>query len=114
MESGDGAELPHPLRQVALRFHHAIQRPQRIPVNYGTAQGMVPDEAPAYIYMLGQVSRRFKRFELYGGVENITGYVQPHPVIGYDNPFSTGFDASVVYAPLMGRLFYIGLRYNIM
>ncbi len=108
--------LSYHTRYDKWRFDFTTQfnGPQRIPVNYGTAQGMVPDEAPAYIYMLGQVSRRFKRFELYGGVENITGYVQPHPVIGYDNPFSTGFDASVVYAPLMGRLFYLGLRYNIM
>ncbi len=83
---------------------------QRLPLNKGTLQG----QTDPYIYMLGQVTRKFKRFELYAGIENITGYVQPHPVIGYDAPFSSAFDASIVYAPLMGRLYYIGLRFNVM
>ena len=87
-----------------------LNGPQRLPLNKGEMQG----EMPAYLYMLGQVTRKFKRFELYGGVENITGYVQHHPVIGYEAPFSQAFDASVIYAPIMGRLFYIGLRLNIM
>lgn len=86
-----------------------LNGPQRLPLNKGTLQ----DDAPAYLYMLGQVTRKFKRFELYAGVENLTGYVQKTPVIGYDAPFSQAFDASVVYAPLMGRLFYAGLRLNI-
>lgn len=83
---------------------------QRLPLNKGTLQG----ETAPYLFMLGQVTRKFKRFELYVGVENITNYVQEHPVIGYDAPFSSAFDASVVYAPLMGRLFYVGLRLNVM
>ena len=87
-----------------------LNGPQRLPLNKGSFQG----ETDAYIYMLGQVTRKFKRFELYAGIENITGYVQPHPVIGYDAPFSSAFDASIVYAPLMGRLYYIGLRFNVM
>lgn len=90
-------------------FTTQLNGPQRLPLNKGTLQG----EAPAYLYMLGQVTRKFKRFEVYAGVENITGYVQETPVIGYDAPFSQAFDASVVYAPLMGRLFYAGLRFNI-
>lgn len=80
--------------------------PQRIPLNVGTLQG----ETDGYIYMLGQVSRRFKRWEVYAGCENITNHTQETVVIGGDQPFTTAFDASVVYAPLMGRLFYVGLR----
>lgn len=87
-----------------------LNGPQRLPLNKGAVQG----ETEPYIYMLGQVTRKFKHFEIYGGVENITGYVQPHPVIGYDAPFSQAFDASVVYAPLMGRLYYVGLRFNVL
>lgn len=87
-----------------------LNGPQRLPLNKGTVQG----KTDAYLYMLCQITRRFKRFELYGGIENITGYVQPHPVIGYDAPFSQAFDASIIYAPLMGRLFYIGLRLSVM
>ncbi len=84
--------------------------PQRLPLNKGTLQG----NSSAYIYMLGQLTRRFKRFEVYGGVENLTDHVQDNPIIAYDRPFSEVFDASVVYAPLMGRLFYIGIRVNLL
>lgn len=87
-----------------------LNGPQRLPLNKGTMQG----DAPAYVYMLGQVTRKFKHFDLYAGVENITGHVQHHPVLGADAPFSTAFDASIVYAPLMGRLYYLGLRMNIL
>lgn len=87
-----------------------LNGPQRLPLNKGMVQG----ETDTYLYMLCQITRRFKRFELYGGIENITGYVQPHPVIGYDAPFSQAFDASIIYAPLMGRLFYVGLRLSVM
>lgn len=86
-----------------------LNGPQRLPLNCGTLQG----EAPAYVYMLGQVARKFKRWEVYLGCENITNYVQDIPVIGADAPFSQAFDASIVYAPLMGRLIYMGLRINI-
>lgn len=91
-------------------FTTQLNGPQRLPLNKGTLQG----EASPYIYMLGQITRRFKQFEVYVGVENITDYVQEIPVIGADNPFSQAFDASVVYAPLMGRLVYVGLRLNVM
>jgi hypothetical protein len=63
--------------------------------------------------MLGQITRKMKRSEIYVGVENLTNYTQHHPIAGYDQPFTTHFDASVVYAPLMGRLFYVGFRYNV-
>lgn len=82
---------------------------QRIPLNLGLKQGY----SDPYIFMLGQVTRKFKNFDIYVGCENITNYVQETPVIGADRPFSNNFDASVVYAPVMGRLFYAGIRLTI-
>ncbi len=87
-----------------------LNGPQRLPLNKGTLQG----ETSPYVYMLGQITRKFKHFELYAGVENITGYVQEHPVVGHDAPFSQAFDASIIYAPLMGRLFYVGIRLSVL
>ena len=46
------------------------------------------------------------------GVENIFSYVQENPIIDAENPFSENFDASLIYGPVMGRLFYLGLRYS--
>lgn len=86
-----------------------LNGPMRLPLNVSEHNGYTKP----YLYMLGQVTRKFKHCEVYGGVENITNYVQHHPITGYDSPFSQAFDASVVYAPLMGRLFYLGFRYNV-
>lgn len=82
---------------------------QRIPLNIGYKQGY----SDPYIFMLGQITRKFKNFDIYLGAENITNYVQETPIIGADRPFSNNFDASVVYAPVMGRVFYAGLRITI-
>ncbi len=82
---------------------------QRLPNNIGEKQGY----ADPYIFMLGQITRKFKAFDIYLGCENITNYVQHMPVIGADKPFSNNFDASVVYAPIMGRTFYAGIRFTI-
>jgi hypothetical protein len=82
---------------------------QRIPLNVGERQGY----ADPYIYMLGQITRKFKNLDVYVGVENLTNHTQEIPVIGVDEMFSKQFDASVVYAPVMGRLIYAGIRWNI-
>ena len=51
------------------------------------------------------------KFEIYVGGENIGGYTQNNPIVG-GYPFGTDFDTSIVYAPIHGALFYIGLRFN--
>jgi outer membrane receptor for ferrienterochelin and colicins len=64
----------------------------------------------AYTLFLGQITKQFKNLEIYFGSENIGDYTQHQPIIGYDDPFGSDFDASVIYAPLMERKFYGGLR----
>ena len=70
-----------------------------------------PEHAPSYFLLNAQVSRQFKHFEWYIGAENLTGYTQCEPIVDAANPFGPYFDASVVYAPLTGRMFYAGVRY---
>ncbi|GHA54519.1 TonB-dependent receptor [Pontibacter akesuensis] len=60
-----------------------------------------------------QVTRAFKRWDVYLGVENLLNYRQPNPIIGADEPFGNNFDASMVWGPITGRTVYAGLRYRI-
>ena len=61
-----------------------------------------------------QITRVFsKQFEIYTGVENIFNYQQNNAIVANDDPFGIYFDASIVYAPVFGRMIYAGLRYNI-
>jgi outer membrane receptor for ferrienterochelin and colicins len=75
--------------------------------------GKLPEESPDFFVMNFQVTKVFKRFEVYGGVENFLDYRQLHPIINGNNPFSTAFDATQVWGPIEGRRIYAGLRFSI-
>jgi outer membrane receptor for ferrienterochelin and colicins len=71
------------------------------------------DLSPDFLIVNSQITRRFKLFELYVGVENLTDFVQENPILDYDNPFGTDFDASQIWGPIVGRKFYFGFRYEL-
>ena len=50
---------------------------------------------------------------MYLGGENIGNYRQDRAILDSDNPFGTNFDASIVYAPIFGNMYYAGLRFKI-
>ncbi|HLP11946.1 MAG TPA: TonB-dependent receptor [Flavobacteriales bacterium] len=60
-----------------------------------------------------QVTKLFRKFETYLGVENILNQTQKHAVIAADDAFGTYFDASLVWGPLNGRVIYGGIRYSL-
>jgi len=67
-----------------------------------------------YSLMNAQVTKVFnQKFEVYVGGENLTNFRQNNPVLGAENPFGANFDTSIVYAPIMGRMFYAGFRYKL-
>jgi outer membrane receptor protein involved in Fe transport len=59
-----------------------------------------------------QVTRSWKKTELYVGGENLLNFTQQHPIMGIDNPFGSEFDATEIWAPIMGWNVYFGLRYT--
>ena len=72
------------------------------------------DRSPTYAVVNAQLTfAPSKKWEFYGGAENLTGFHQHQPIIGASDPFGKYFDATRVYAPLMGRVGYAGLRYTI-
>ncbi|MDO9510317.1 MAG: TonB-dependent receptor [Bacteroidales bacterium] len=73
-----------------------------------------PANSNGYFIVHTQITRRFKNLEVYAGAENLTGYVQHHPIIAGDDPYGTYFDAGRVWGPLTGRMLYAGLRYTIL
>jgi hypothetical protein len=60
-----------------------------------------------------QVTKYFRTWDLYAGVENITGFRQENPVLAADKPYGDHFDASMVWGPIDGRKWYVGLRFGI-
>ena len=41
-------------------------------------------------------------------LENFLDYTQDNPILDSQNPFGNNFDASIIWAPIMGRLVYTG------
>jgi len=80
---------------------------------HGTGEAYSPEVAPRYGLHNAQLTRGFKRLEVYAGVENLANYRQPNPIEGAANPFGPTFDAAMVWGPVYGRLTYAGLRYRI-
>ena len=78
------------------------------------AADRLPEFSPAYSLINAQITRVFSStFEVYVGGENIGNYKQPKAILGADNPFGPTFDASIVYAPIFGQMYYAGLRFKI-
>lgn len=72
------------------------------------------DYAPAYLLMNAQVTKVFsKRFDIYVGCENLNNFIQHHAIIASEAPYGPYFDASMLWGPVFGRMYYVGIRWNI-
>lgn len=93
-----------------------IVGPQRLPDNSFLPHELIhdfPPTTPTFALLNAQVTRKIgSDFELYGGCENITGYQQHHAIISADNPASTFFNGSQVWAPMMRQVGYLGVRWS--
>ena len=87
----------------------------RMPTPYTQADG-TQSWSPSfkgYEQLSAQVTRWFSHFSVYVGGENLTGFRQKHPVIGYQDPWGKAFDSTLVYGPVHGAVAYVGIRYNL-
>ena len=64
----------------------------------------------SYMQLMAQVTKVFKKWEIYLGGENLLDYTQHNPILNATNPFEQGFDATRVWGPLMDRKIYAGVR----
>jgi len=74
---------------------------------------LVECESALYPMVAFQATRWFRHFSVYAGGENLTNFKQKSPVLGADDPWGTGFDATQVWGPIMGRMFFAGIRINL-
>lgn len=90
---------------------------KRIPsTEINPAQYQFGKRSPDYITMNAQLTRIINKkhgFEVYLGIENITNYIQQKAIIASEDPFSSFFDASLIWGPLQERMFYFGVRFKL-
>ena len=80
-----------------------------------------------YPQLLGQITKFFRTWSIYLGAENMTNFTQDNPIKGerlevrgerreakgggFVDPYSTNYDASMIWAPIHGWKMYIGFRW---
>ncbi len=70
-------------------------------------------KSPSYVVFNAQLTRAFKKFEVYLGAENLFDFKQNDHLIGADDPYGPYFDASYLWGPMDGRKVYAGFRFKI-
>ena len=77
------------------------------------AQYQRPGYSPSFILMNAQISKTVGKkhpVDFYIGGENLGNYFQNNVIVAAAQPFSPYFDASLVWGPVTGRMFYAGWR----
>ena len=77
----------------------------RMPDGFGTFD--------AYPILNAQILKWFRWGNIYIGGENLTNFKQNNPIIGYDDPWGPDFDATMIYGPIDGIMFYAGIKWRL-
>lgn len=84
-----------------------------------------PEYSPFYMLTNIQLTKSFRKIEIYGGFKNIFNFIPKNPLMRpfdpfnnnindpINNPYGYTFDTAYNYAPLQGIRGFIGLRYTI-
>lgn len=92
-----------------------IVGPQRLPDNSQIPHEYVhdfPENSPTYALWSAQITRSWRKIEFYLGGENLTAFQQHHAIIAVQNPTSPYFNGSQLWAPIMGTVGYLGMRFS--
>jgi outer membrane receptor for ferrienterochelin and colicin len=86
----------------------------RLPLAYAQEDGSASWNAryKGYEQLSAQVTRWFRHWSVYIGGENITNFKQRNPIIDAANPWGNKFDATMVWGPVHGAVYYIGFRWK--
>ena len=112
-----GYETPPKENGSQWRFEYTLHTlgEQRLPdTSSNPVDFQLVDYSEPYSLMNAQITKVFNdNFEVYIGGENLSNFTQSDPVLGASDPFGASFDTSIVYAPIMGRMFYGGFRFKL-
>lgn len=87
----------------------------RMPAPYTLADGTPSWDAryKSYEQLSAQITRWFRHWSIYVGGENMTGFKQKNPIIGASDPWGTNFDSTMIWGPVHGAMYYVGVRFNL-
>ena len=77
----------------------------RLPDGFGTFD--------AYPILNAQILKWFRWGNIYIGGENLTNFKQKNPILGCHDPWGDNFDATMIYGPIDGIMFYAGIKWKL-
>ncbi|MCS7003933.1 MAG: TonB-dependent receptor [Cytophagales bacterium] len=85
---------------------------KRLPKTFTNPQEFqIRSYSPSFFIHNAQVTKSLsKKTDIYAGGENIFDFRQLNPIIAAQFPYSPYFDASIIWAPVIGRMLYVGFR----
>lgn len=106
---------------ISIDYTGNIKSPMHLPVVPGDYR---PESSPWFTIQNLQITKKFNfGLEIYGGVKNIFDFIPEDPIlrpfdpfdkhVAENNPNGYTFDPSYNYAPMQGRRYFIGIRYNL-
>ncbi|MFN4122065.1 MAG: TonB-dependent receptor domain-containing protein [Flavobacteriales bacterium] len=72
-----------------------------------------PERTPSFWQFHAQITRSFKNFDVFMGGENLSSFGQQDLINAWQDPFGPFFDASLVWGPAFGRMYYVGFRWKL-
>ena len=107
--------LSYELKQHHWKFNYTLvyEGQKALQFVYLPENGNRDTRSPDFFTMNFQATKEFKRFEIYGGAENLLDFRQKVPIINSTDPFGDKFDATNIWGPIAGRRVYLGLRFSI-
>lgn len=67
----------------------------------------------AYTVLNAQITRYFRNWSVYVGGENLTNFRQENSIIDFENPRGPNFDGTMIWGPVHGAKYYVGMRFNL-
>ena len=85
----------------------------RMPTPYTTEDGSASWDSryKAFGQLSAQITRWFRHWSIYVGGENMTNFKQKNPIIATSDPWGSNFDSTLVWGPVHGSIYYVGVRY---
>ena len=104
-----------PSKKWMFNSHIQFVGNQRLPDNSqipADVLGDFPQNTRNYTLVNLQITRRWKKVELYMGGGNLTSFIQQQAIIAPNDPWSPYFNGSQIWAPTMGAMGYVGIRFS--
>lgn len=102
-----------PLKKWQFDYTAQLNGPGRIPFT----NGLRSESFDAFQVHNAQITKFFRTWNVYVGVENLADFTQANPIIEPESPFGNNFgnnfDSSLIWGPVLGRKIYFGFRFSI-